>query len=168
MQRKGKIVSRNVSIYLHLRKFSLISLQSVSRKKRNLREKKNCENFAKNLELQKKMGKGFAKIHYKENKIQLQHIFFLEISLRFWIFHFINFREILWKTLWNSNENFRETFCSLHTIFIHWFLNDEEILITKKVKVAEVFYLVTLNPLNRNICYTGQRESAKQCTRQNS
>ena len=164
MQRKGKIVSRNVSIYLHFRKFSLISLQSVSRKKRNLCEKR----IAKNAELQKKMGKGFAKIHYKENKIQLQHIFFHEISLRFWIFHFINFREILWKILWNSNENFRETFCSLHTIFIHWFLNDEEILMTKKVKVAEVFYLVTLNPLNRNICYTVQRESAKQCTRQNS
>ena len=164
MQQKGKIVSRNVSIFLHLRIFSLISLQSVSRKKRNLCEKR----IAKNAELQKKMGKGFAKIHYKENKIQLQHIFFLEISLRFWIFHFINFREILWKILWNSNENFRETFCSLHTIFIHWFLNDEEILITKKVKVAEVFYLVTLNPLNRNICYTVQRESAKQCTRQNS
>ena len=164
MQQKGKIVSRNVSIFLHLRIFSLISLQSVSRKKRNLCEKR----IAKNAELQKKMGKGFAKIHYKKKKIQLQHIFFHEISLRFWIFHFINFREILWKILWNSNENFRETFCSLHTIFIHWFLNDEEILITKKVKVAEVFYLVTLNPLNRNICYTVQRESAKQCTRQNS
>ena len=124
--------------------------------------------IAKNLELQKKWAKVLRKFIIKKKKIQLQHIFFHEISLRFWIFHFINFREILWKILWNSNENFRETFCSLHTIFIHWFLNDEEILITKKVKVAEVFYLVTLNPLNRNICYTVQRESAKQCTRQNS